>query len=98
MKDPLSVTLNTELGCNSYYQRRYDVAIAEYRRSLQLDASNVVAYWGLGRAYAQTREYNRALSELRRVAEIHGGAPRSSPVRWVMCSAWRATGPLPGAS
>ena len=27
--DPLSVSLNTELGCNSYYQRRYDVAIAD---------------------------------------------------------------------
>jgi len=73
--DPMSVLLNTELGCNSYYQRRYDVAIAEYRRTLELDATNVVAYWGLGRAYAQTRDFDRALKELRRVAEIHGGAP-----------------------
>ena len=56
VNDPLSVPLNTELGCNSYYQRRYDVAIGEYRRSLQLDTSNLIAYWGLGRAYAQTRD------------------------------------------
>ena len=57
VNDPLSVPLNTELGCNSYYQRRYDVAIGEYRRSLQLDTTNLIAYWGLGRAYAQTRGY-----------------------------------------
>ncbi len=36
--DALSVPLNTELGCNSYYQRHYDEAIRGYREALTLDA------------------------------------------------------------
>jgi tetratricopeptide (TPR) repeat protein len=73
--DPVSVALKTELGCNSYYQRRYQTAIEEYRRSLELDTGYVIALWGLGRAYAQTKEYDRAIAELKRVEAIHGDAP-----------------------
>jgi serine/threonine-protein kinase len=73
--DPLSVSLNTELGCNSYYQRRYQASIEEYHLSLQLDPGNPVAYWGLGRTYAQLKEYDRAIAELKRVETSTRSAP-----------------------
>ena len=62
--DPLSPVLNAELGCNSYYQRRFDVAIGEYRRALEIDPSNVFARWGLGRALGQKAMYAEAVAEM----------------------------------
>lgn len=73
--DPLSTPLTTELGCNSYYQRRYDRAIAEFGKALDLDARNPVAHWGLGRAYGQKKMYTEALTALHRVAQLNGFAP-----------------------
>ena len=63
--DPLSVPLNTELGCNAYYQHRYDEAIRGYREALILDSGNVVAYWGLGRTLNQQKKLRRGARRTR---------------------------------
>lgn len=73
--DPLSVGLNTELGCGSYYRRRYDASIQENRDALELDPNNLVAYWGLGRAYGQKKMYPEALRELNMVETKLGASP-----------------------
>jgi tetratricopeptide (TPR) repeat protein len=74
VNDPLSVPLNTELGCGAYYRRAYDIAIRANRDALQLDAHNEVAYWGLGRAYGQKQMYREALAELAKAVPPTGGA------------------------
>lgn len=73
--DPLSSAITAELGCNSYYRRRYDDAIVHYRRALNLDPRNVLGYFGLGRTYAQQERFAEALSELRKVEVVLGFAP-----------------------
>jgi len=73
--DPLSSMVTAELGCNSYYQRRYDQAILEYRKSLELEPRNVLGYYGLGRAYGQKKMYGQALSELNKVEVVNGFVP-----------------------
>ena len=75
VSDPLSVPLNVELGCGSYYRRRYDAAVQENRDALELDPGNIVAYWGLGRAYGQKKMYKGALDELNKVEAKLGEAP-----------------------
>ncbi len=55
LSDPLSVVLRTELGCTSYYARKYDSAIDEERATLNLDPLNPVARWNLARALDQKR-------------------------------------------
>jgi serine/threonine protein kinase len=54
--DPLSAALNAELGCGSYYRRRYDAAIQENLDALEFDPDNLLAFWGLGRAYGQKKD------------------------------------------
>jgi TolB-like protein/Tfp pilus assembly protein PilF len=75
LSDPRSVALLTELGCNSYAHRRFDGAITEFRDALEVDPRNPIAYWGLGRCYAQKAMYAEALAELQRVEELNGFAP-----------------------
>jgi len=65
--DPLSPILKAELGCGSYYRRQYDTAIAESRNALELEPNYIPAYWGLGRAYGQKKQYREALDELNKV-------------------------------
>jgi len=73
--DPLSVPLNTELGCTSYYAHRFDESIKDYREALELDRQNLLGYYGLGRAYGQKAQYKEAIDELNHVKEIFGQAP-----------------------
>jgi len=73
-RDPLSGSLNTELGCNAYYRRQYDTAVKVYRDVLSLDPDNVVASWGLGKALCQRKDYEGAIVELNK-AVARGGAP-----------------------
>jgi TolB-like protein len=62
--DPFSKTLITELGCNSYYARRYDDSISEYRDSLAIDPGNFSAVFGLARTQNQVGKYQEAVDGL----------------------------------
>ncbi|HEX9162599.1 MAG TPA: protein kinase [Thermoanaerobaculia bacterium] len=73
--DPLSPQINTELACNSYYQRHFDEAVKDYRAALEIDPRSVIAYWGLGRALEQKKMYDSAVAELRRVKAVNGFEP-----------------------
>ena len=72
--DPLSPVLKAELGCGSYYRRKYDTTIAENREALELDPNYIPAYWQLGRAYGQQKQYREALDELNKVEPRTGAA------------------------
>jgi eukaryotic-like serine/threonine-protein kinase len=72
--DPLSVPLNTELGCTSYYSRQFDSSISENQEVLQLDPANPLAYWGLARAFGQKKMYEEALAELKKAQRTAGPA------------------------
>ncbi len=62
--DPLSSNLNTELGCNSYYARRYEDSIAQYREVLNIEPHNFIALYGLARSLNQKGQYSEAVSEI----------------------------------
>ena len=65
--DPISVALTTELGCNSYYARRYEQSIREYRESLLLGPNNFMAVYGLARTLNHQQQYRAAVDELEKV-------------------------------
>ncbi|MEA2236912.1 MAG: eukaryotic-like serine/threonine-protein kinase [Thermoanaerobaculia bacterium] len=73
--DPLSSTLNTELGCSTYYTRDYRAAIREYNEALTINAGNPEAQWGLGRSYNQLKMYPEAIRELKKAQAPNGDAP-----------------------
>ena len=62
--DPLSISLNTELGCNSYYARRYDESISEYHEALSIEPHNFMAIYGLARSLNHKKQYQEAIAEI----------------------------------
>jgi serine/threonine-protein kinase len=51
--DPLSPVINTNLGVNYYYQRRYDAAIHQYLEALEIEPGYQPGYYRLAIAHLQ---------------------------------------------
>lgn len=58
--DPLSVGANVQLAAALLMARRYDDAIAQFERTLKLDAGYSLGYRGIAQAYAQKGVFDRA--------------------------------------
>jgi TolB-like protein/Flp pilus assembly protein TadD len=69
--DPLSAIIGANLGDELYYARRYDEAIRQYLKTLDLYPDFWYARRGLGLVYLQKRMYEEAESEMRRVNIRH---------------------------
>ncbi|MCX6611902.1 MAG: tetratricopeptide repeat protein, partial [Acidobacteria bacterium] len=78
--DPLSLIIGTNVGWMLYQSRRYDDAIAEFRRTLELDANFPRAHTRLGITLLLKGEAASAEKELRKALELSGGDPYISGV------------------
>jgi len=58
--DPLSLIINTDVGWGLYYARKYEQAIEQLRRTLELDSNFAVAHLMLGMAHAQQDRLDEA--------------------------------------
>jgi serine/threonine protein kinase/Tfp pilus assembly protein PilF len=68
--DPLSLPINTNLGWILYLTRRYDEAIRQYEKSIDLDEGFALAHRRLAQTYQQVQRYNRAEAEFRKAAAL----------------------------
>jgi TolB-like protein/Flp pilus assembly protein TadD len=71
--DPLSPFPEVNLGWAHYFARRYDLAAAQGRKALEMDAQFPFAYWTLGLALAQAGDLAGAVEALERAVETSGG-------------------------
>jgi tetratricopeptide (TPR) repeat protein len=62
--DPLSLGIHTALGHVLYLSRRYDEAIAQYRRALELDPAFAQAHLWFGRPYLEKGMFDAAIAEV----------------------------------
>jgi serine/threonine protein kinase len=62
--DPLSLIINTDVGWCLYYARRYDEAIAQYKKTLELDARFAPAIYDLAQVQVQLGLYEEAIGLL----------------------------------
>lgn len=62
--DPLAPVHQLDTGIVLYLARRYDEAIAQYRRLLALHPDHRYAYFPLALAYAQAKQYGNAVTAL----------------------------------
>jgi TolB-like protein/Tfp pilus assembly protein PilF len=62
--DPLSMIISTELGRTFYFARRYDEAVEQYQKSLEVDSRFALAHKGLAEVYAKTSRFDKSLAEI----------------------------------
>jgi serine/threonine-protein kinase len=77
--DPLSLTVNTDTALLAYFAGRPDDAIAQCRKTIDLDPSFFRPYWLLGLACAQSGIYPEAIRSFERVRELAGGKTFMAP-------------------
>jgi TolB-like protein/Flp pilus assembly protein TadD len=71
--DPLSPFPEVNLGWAYYFARRYDLAAAQGRKALEMDARFAFAHWITGLALAQAGDRAGAVESLERGVESSGG-------------------------
>ncbi len=73
--DPLGSAVNTAEGRILHFARRYDDAIAQFQKVLELDPNFVPAHLDLGASYEQISMFQEALIEFQTCATLSGGRP-----------------------
>lgn len=68
--DPLSLIINTNVGLNFYFARRYDSAIEQLQLALELEPNFFRAHLHLGMCYERKRMYPEAIAELEKARSI----------------------------
>ncbi len=65
--DPLSLSIQLNVGVRLYYARRFDRAVAQFQRILELEPEYASTHYWLGLALQQEGRSAQAIAELRRV-------------------------------
>jgi len=68
--DPVSLSINNDVGEIYFFARRHDQAIEQCRKTLEMDPNFIPAHQTLGLAYAQKGEFPQALAELKKAVEM----------------------------
>jgi len=75
--DPLSPIISSNAGLYSYFEHRYDDAITQYKRTLEIDPDFWVAHHYMGLAYAKKGAHEEAIRQLRGLLE----SPEEGPLK-----------------
>ena len=73
--DPLSLIINVAVGRALYLARRYDEAVEQLLRTIELDPNYPVTYWILGLVRRETNCYELAIAEGEKAVNLSGGSP-----------------------
>jgi tetratricopeptide (TPR) repeat protein len=73
--NPLSLIISAAIGWAYYMARRYDDAIEQLRRSVELDPNHPVSYWILGLLLRKMGRYELAIVEGEKGVKLSGGSP-----------------------
>ena len=76
--DPLSLSINNNVGQALLWARQYDGVIEESRKALEIDPNFWVAHLFLGKAYEQKGMYPEAVAALQKAKELSGGSSEAT--------------------
>src|ERR1700694_5920993 len=68
--DPLSVEISQLTGWFLYSARRYDEAVMEFRKCLELDPAYWPGQWGIAQDYEQQGRFPEAIAAAQKAVEI----------------------------
>src|SRR5438067_6585010 len=69
--DPLSLIINTDLGQDLFYARRYDDAIAHLHKTIEMDPRFYFAHWVLGTTLQLKGQLSEAVAEYSKAVELN---------------------------
>jgi len=72
--DPFSLIINVAIGWSLYFGRRYDEAIEQFCKTVELDPNYPVTHWILGLVYRKTGRYAMAITEGEKGVVLSGGS------------------------
>jgi adenylate cyclase len=75
--DPLSLPINANECLILGGAGRFEEAIAQCRRTLELEPNFVITHFRLGQVFIMQGKYSDAVPELRRAVELSNGCPRA---------------------
>jgi eukaryotic-like serine/threonine-protein kinase len=75
--DPLNLAINTSLGLLFYLERRWDQAVSEYLRTLEMDRNFALALYFLGQTYVQIGKLDEATKTLKQAVASSGHNPET---------------------
>lgn len=70
--DPLSLIINTDAVELMYYARRYDEAIRQGRKTIDMDPGFALVHEFMGLVYLQMKQYTEAIAELQEGFRVSG--------------------------
>lgn len=70
--EPLSLFMTLSLGWAYYFARKYDRALEQGRRALEMDPNFGFAYWHRGMIQLQQRKFNDAITAFRKAIHLSG--------------------------
>jgi tetratricopeptide (TPR) repeat protein len=73
--DPLSLIINENISAVLYMMHRYDEAIEQHKKTLELDQNFAAAHGWLGDAYCQKGMFAEAIAEHQKVRLLSGSGP-----------------------
>lgn len=68
-RDPLSLSVNTDLGFYYYYTRQYEEAVKQLKLVLEMNQDFLPAHLWLGRAYQELGRFDEAIAAFHRVED-----------------------------
>lgn len=86
-RDPLSLSINSDLGFHHYYAGRYDEAVKQLKFVLAMNRNFPPAHLWLGRTLQEFGKFDDALAEFRQVEEVHREWPVSIAARGFVTAA-----------
>ena len=87
--DPLSPVINTSVVTALYFARRFDEAIEQIRKGLEIDAEHFLPHFRLGQVYIQTKQYGSAIDSMQKAVALSG---RSTETRAGLAQSYAAAG------
>ena len=73
--EPLSLFLSLSLGWAYYFARRYDEALKQSTKVLEMDPNFGFAYWHRGMVYIQQQNFTEAINAFRKAISLSGAIP-----------------------
>ena len=73
--DPLTLIINAGLGWHYFFDRKYDQAILQLQRALQMDDTFVPGHFWIGLAYQQSGMHEQSVAAMTKARECSGGSP-----------------------